>query len=122
MRLSRMLLIAGLASGLASAAGAAQPSALGVPAGPWIVQAGTPNTLARIGLTDAATAAGSPLTIEGYRSFNRDCSAGCIGLGREITFAGGQKIIMGTGMPPPPARSEPVEGLVFRVLGGDLPG
>ena len=80
----------------------------------WELEAGTPNTLLRRGLTKTLLLPGTPVTVRGYQSKDRSCDPNCKGSGRDITFADGRKLFMGssgTGAPrdgaDPSERSRP---------------
>ncbi len=62
----------------------------------WELEAGTPNTLLRRGLTRTLLLPGTPVTVRGYQSKDKFCNPTCKGSGRDITFADGRKIFMGS--------------------------
>ncbi len=62
----------------------------------WELEAGTPNTLLRRGLTRTLLLPGTPVTVRGYQSKDRACDPSCKGSGRDITFADGRKLFMGS--------------------------
>ncbi len=62
----------------------------------WELEAGTPNTLLRRGLTKTLLLPGTPVTVRGYQSKDRLCSPSCKGSGRDITFPDGRKLFMGS--------------------------
>ena len=62
----------------------------------WELEAGTPNTLLRRGLTKTLLVPGTPVTVRGYQSKDRLCNPSCKGSGRDITFADGRKLFMGS--------------------------
>ena len=62
----------------------------------WELEAGTPNTLLRRGLTRTLLLPGTPVTVRGYQSKDKFCDPTCKGSGRDITFADGRKIFMGS--------------------------
>ena len=76
----------------------------------WMVEAGTPNTLLRRGITRQSLVPGMEITVDGYQSKDLSKRAN----GRDMTFPDGRKIFMGssgTGAPrdgkdptEPPAR------------------
>ena len=62
----------------------------------WELEAGTPNTLLRRGLTRTLLVPGTPVTVRGYQSKDRMCNPNCKGSGRDITFQDGRKLFMGS--------------------------
>lgn len=62
----------------------------------WELEAGTPNTLLRRGLTRTLLVPGTPVTVRGYQSKDRMCDPNCKGSGRDITFPDGRKLFMGS--------------------------
>lgn len=69
----------------------------------WMLEGGTPNTLLRAGLTRTILLPGSEIRVRGYASKDPDCTPKCRGSGRDITFADGRSIFMGSsgvGAPP----------------------
>ncbi len=62
----------------------------------WELEAGTPNTLLRRGLTKTLLVPGTAVTVRGYQSKDRLCDPTCKGSGRDITFADGRKLFMGS--------------------------
>jgi hypothetical protein len=62
----------------------------------WELEAGTPNTLLRRGLTKTLLVPGTPVTVRGYQSKDRLCNPSCKGSGRDITFPDGRKLFMGS--------------------------
>lgn len=62
----------------------------------WELEAGTPNTLLRRGLTRTLLLPGTPVTVRGYQSKDRICNPNCKGSGRDITFPDGRKLFMGS--------------------------
>lgn len=62
----------------------------------WELEAGTPNTLLRRGLTRTLLLPGTPVTVRGYQSKDKLCDPTCKGSGRDITFADGRKMFMGS--------------------------
>jgi hypothetical protein len=59
----------------------------------WAVEGGTPNTLLRRGITRDSLTAGTEIIVDGYQT--RDHSL-MRGNGRNITFADGRKLFMGS--------------------------
>lgn len=69
----------------------------------WMLEGGTPNTLLRAGLTSQILLPGTEIQVRGYQSKDPDCIPKCRGSGRDITFADGRNIFMGSsgvGAPP----------------------
>ena len=58
----------------------------------WMVEGGTPNTLLRRGLTRDTLTPGTEIIVDGYQSKDRSNRAN----GRDVTFADGRKIFMGS--------------------------
>jgi hypothetical protein len=58
----------------------------------WMVEGGTPNTLLRRGINKNSLKIGTEIVVDGYQSKDRSNRAN----GRDITFADGSKIFMGT--------------------------
>lgn len=58
----------------------------------WMVEGGTPNTLLRRGLTRDTLTPGIEIIVDGYQSKDRSNRAN----GRDVTFADGRKIFMGS--------------------------
>jgi hypothetical protein len=59
---------------------------------PWMVEGGSPNALLRRGFTKAALPAGTEILIEGYQAKDGSNRAN----GRDITFADGRKLFLGS--------------------------
>lgn len=68
----------------------------GKPEAEWMVEGGTPNTLLRAGLTKASLKPGAEVIVRGYQSKDRLCSPACKANGRDVTFADGRKVFMGS--------------------------
>ena len=62
----------------------------------WELEAGTPNTLIRRGLTKTLLTPGTAVTVRGYQSKDRLCDPSCKGSGRDITFPDGRSLFMGS--------------------------
>ena len=62
----------------------------------WQLEAGTPNTLLRRGLTRKLLQPGTEVVVRGYQSKDKVCVPICSGSGRDITFPDGTKIFMGS--------------------------
>ena len=69
----------------------------------WMLEGGTPNTLLRAVLTQQILLPVTEILVRGYQSKDPDCIPKCRGSGRDITFADGSNIFMGSsgvGAPP----------------------
>ena len=78
---------------------------------PWMMEGGTPNTLLRGGLTRKVLQPGTEIIVRGYQSKDPDCEPMCRGSGRDITFADGRRIFMGSsGTGAPRDGADPGEG------------
>lgn len=78
---------------------------------PWMMEGGTPNTLLRAGLTRSILQPGTEVIVRGYQSKDPDCEPKCRGSGRDITFANGGRIFMGSsGTGAPRDGADPNEG------------
>ncbi len=62
----------------------------------WELEAGTPNTLIRRGLTKKLLLPGTEVTVRGYQSKDARCDPHCKGSGRDITFPDGRQLFMGS--------------------------
>ena len=62
----------------------------------WQLEAGTPNTLLRRGVTRELLLPGTEVVVRGYQSKDRNCVPICSGSGRDITFPDGRKFFMGS--------------------------
>jgi hypothetical protein len=62
----------------------------------WMVEAGTPNTLLRAGLTRDALKPGAEVIVRGYAAKDRRCRPACKANGRDVTFLDGHKVFMGS--------------------------
>jgi hypothetical protein len=58
----------------------------------WMVEAGTPNTLLRRGLTKESLQAGTVITVDGYQSKDGSLRAN----GRDVTLPNGQTLFIGS--------------------------
>jgi hypothetical protein len=58
----------------------------------WMIEGGTPNTLLRRGLTRDSLPIGTEIVVDGYRAKNGSNRAN----GRDVTFADGRKLFMGS--------------------------
>ncbi len=81
---------------------------------PWMMEGGTPNTLVRAGLTRTVLQPGTDVIVRGYQSKDPDCEPKCRGSGRDITFADGRRIFMGSS-----GTGAPLDGADPREGGGD---
>jgi hypothetical protein len=62
----------------------------------WMMEGGTPNTLLRAGLTKDLLTPGTEIIVRGYQSKDPACEPKCYGSGRDITFADGERLFMGS--------------------------
>ena len=62
----------------------------------WMVEGGTPNTLIRGGLTRDSLKVGTPIIVRGYQAKDKRCAPACKANGRDVTFADGRKVFMGS--------------------------
>lgn len=62
----------------------------------WMIEAGTPNTLLREGLTRDSLKAGEVIIVRGYRAKDARCRPACKANGRDVTFTDGRKVFMGS--------------------------
>ena len=62
----------------------------------WMVEGGTPNTLLRAGINKNTLPIGSEIMVRGYQSKDRSCKPACKANGRDISFADGRKVFMGS--------------------------
>jgi len=58
----------------------------------WMIEGGTPNTLFRRGFTKDALAVGTQIVVDGYQAKDGSLRAN----GRDVTFADGRKLFMGS--------------------------
>ena len=65
-------------------------------AGAWMVEGGTPNTLLRSGINRNTLKPGTEIIVRGYQSKDKACSPACKANGRDVTFADGKKVFMGS--------------------------
>jgi hypothetical protein len=72
----------------------------------WMIEGGTPNTLLRRGLTRNSLPQGTEIVVDGYRAKNGSNRAN----GRDVTFADGRKLFMGSsGIGAPKDGRDPTE-------------
>ncbi len=62
----------------------------------WMVEGGTPNTLLRTGITKYSLKPGTEIVVRGYQSKDHRCRPACKANGRDLTFADGRKLFMGS--------------------------
>ncbi len=62
----------------------------------WMVEGGTPNTLLRAGIDKNTLAIGSEIVVRGYQSKDKACAPACKANGRDVTFADGRKLFLGS--------------------------
>lgn len=76
----------------------------------WMVEGGTPNTLLRSGIDRNSLKPGTEVIVRGYQSKDKLCRPACKANGRDITFADGRKVFMGSsGTGAPKDGSDPSE-------------
>jgi hypothetical protein len=62
----------------------------------WMVEGGTPNTLLRAGIHKNTIPIGSKIIVRGYQAKDKRCQPACKANGRDLTFADGRKVFMGS--------------------------
>ncbi len=62
----------------------------------WMVEGGTPNTLLRAGINKNSIPIGSQIKVRGYQAKDKRCQPACKANGRDVTFANGKKVFMGS--------------------------
>jgi len=62
----------------------------------WMVEAGPPNTLLRAGIDRNSLKLGTEIVVRGYQSKDKICTPVCKANGRDMTFADGRKLFMGS--------------------------
>ena len=62
----------------------------------WMLEAGTPNTLLRRGVTRTILTVGTEVQVRGYQSKDKICEPVCRGSGRDITCPDGTSLFMGS--------------------------
>ena len=76
----------------------------------WMVEGGTPNTLLRAGIHKNSLPIGSEIVVRGYQSKDASCQPACKANGRDLAFADGRRIFMGSsGTGAPKDGSDPRE-------------
>jgi hypothetical protein len=74
----------------------------------WMVEGGTPNTLLRRGITRDSLARGTEIVVDGYQTRDHSLTRAN---GRNITFADGRKLFLGSsGTGAPADGADPTEG------------
>jgi hypothetical protein len=82
----------------------------GKPDQEWMVEAGTPNTLLRNGLSRDTIKIGMDVIVRGYQAKDKRCLPACKANGRDVTFLDGRKVFMGSsGTGAPKDGSDPTE-------------
>lgn len=62
----------------------------------WMIEGGTPNTLVRAGVDRNSLPVGTEVRVRGYQSKDRSCVPSCKANGRDIVFADGRKVFVGS--------------------------
>jgi Family of unknown function (DUF6152) len=62
----------------------------------WMVEGGTPNTLLRSGIHKNSVPIGSDIKVRGYQAKDKRCQPACKANGRDLTFADGRSVFMGS--------------------------
>ena len=62
----------------------------------WMVEGGTPNTLIRGGLSRDSLKNGTDIIVRGYQAKDKRGMPACKANGRDVTFADGKKVFMGS--------------------------
>jgi len=76
----------------------------------WMVEGGTPNTLLRAGIHKNSLPIGSEIRVRGYQAKDKRCKPACKANGRDLIFADGRKVFMGSsGTGAPKDGSDPRE-------------
>ncbi|MDX1733922.1 MAG: DUF6152 family protein [Halioglobus sp.] len=76
----------------------------------WMVEGGTPNTLLRSGIHKNSLPIGSEIRVRGYQAKDKRCQPACKANGRDLIFADGRKVFMGSsGTGAPKDGSDPRE-------------
>jgi hypothetical protein len=68
----------------------------GKPQQEWMIEAGTPNTLFRNGLTKDSVKPGTQVIVRGYQAKDKRCTPACKANGRDVTFLDGRHVFMGS--------------------------
>ena len=61
----------------------------------WLVEGGSPELAAAIGMTRETLPPGVQIIVRGYRSKDKACTPECIAMARDVTFADGRKLELG---------------------------
>jgi hypothetical protein len=62
----------------------------------WMVEGGTPNTLLRSGIHKNSLPIGSEIKVRGYQAKDKTCRPACKANGRDLMFADGRQVFMGS--------------------------
>jgi hypothetical protein len=62
----------------------------------WMIEAGTPNTLLRRGITRESLQKGTEIVVRGYQTKDGLCTPKCRANGRDLTYTDGRKLFMGS--------------------------
>jgi hypothetical protein len=62
----------------------------------WMVEGGTPNTLLRSGIHKNSVPIGSEIKVRGYQAKDKRCQPACKANGRDLMFADGRSVFMGS--------------------------
>ena len=62
----------------------------------WMIEGGTPNALMRAGINRASLQVGTEIVVQGFQSKDKRCNPSCKANGRDMTFADGRKLFMGS--------------------------
>ncbi|MAT94644.1 MAG: hypothetical protein CME59_18890 [Halioglobus sp.] len=62
----------------------------------WMVEGGTPNTLLRSGIHKNSLPIGSEIRVRGYQAKDKRCQPACKANGRDLIFADGRRVFMGS--------------------------
>jgi hypothetical protein len=65
----------------------------------WMVEAGTPNTLLRAGVTQDTLKAGTGIVVKGFQSKDHRCTPECKANGQSMTLPTGEKLFLGSSAP-----------------------
>ncbi len=76
----------------------------------WMVEGGTPNTLLRAGIHKRSLPIGSEIHVRGYQAKDKRCEPACKANGRDLIFADGRRVFMGSsGTGAPKDGADPTE-------------
>jgi len=76
----------------------------------WMVEGGTPNALMRSGINRQSLPVGSEIVVRGFQSKDKACRPACKANGRDMTFADGRQLFMGSsGTGAPKDGSDPTD-------------